>query len=170
MHELASGMLDPVVAAVEAIQVQRTRTPREPSMFSYRAGEDGYARSLNLYEGTSRICNITQSVGHCCAATMVGSLTPYGFWEKKTKVNDFIADMKRHWKQQQVFLDDNQSRLSLFNISGFYVLLSPETAGFDKALRNHPDIVKVHSFKNKRSGPRADYSFTNTIDLYFMEF
>jgi len=97
-------------------------------------------------------------------------LSPYGFWKNKTKVNAFIAEMKRHWKDQHVFFGPLSTRLSLFNISGFYVLLSPETIGFDQALREHKDIVKVHSFKNKRNGPREDYSFANTIDLYFMEF
>ena len=139
----------------------------EPS-FAYKAGDDGYTRGINVYdENGVQICHIAQSIGHCCAASTIGRLNVYGFWNKKTNVNRFIAEMRDHWLEQRVFRNEHGIGISIFNISGFYVLLSAETAGHDKALREHEDIVKVHSFKNKRNGPGYG---GHEISLYFMEF
>lgn len=138
--------------------------------FVYSAGEDGYTKGINICdEKGHRLCHLSQSIGHCCAASMIGSLSHYGFWNKPSNVKRFIAEMRSHWEEQRIFRNAENGGLSHFNISGFYVLLSVETEGFDKALREHKDIVKVHSFRNKRNGPSVG-DLGHEISLYFMEF
>ena len=153
-------MLETIVKPVKKVEPE----------FVFTAGEDGYTRGINICDETGhRVCHMSQSIGHCCAASMIGALSSYGFWNKPSNVNRFIAEMRRHWIEQENFRSKEGQGLSVFNISGFYVLLSVETAGHDKALRGHKDIVKVHSFKNKRGGP-AMGEFGHEISLYFMEF
>lgn len=155
------------VAAAKEVVVKKP-----PITFDYKAGEDSYMRVINVMDGTGHVVGkITSAPGHCCAAAILGTLSAYGFWTKKETVNAFVGEMKKHWRQERQFRPANSStNLSLFNISGFHVYLSPETRGFDQALREHPDIKLVHSFINKRtSGGGWPYQ-GNQIDLYYMEF
>jgi hypothetical protein len=144
---------------------------RKAPVFTFGKGEDGYTRGFNMYDETGhRLCHVTSSIGHCCAASTIGALSMYGFWNNTKKVDSFVKFFRKQWKEQALMRDKDGGAQHIFVVSGFYVLLSVETAGFDKALRNHPNIQKVHSFKNKRGGPRDDYTFNHTIDLYFLEF
>jgi hypothetical protein len=87
----------------------------------------------------------------------------------------FIDELKALWKADALLYTEKnpadqwsvKERITLFTCSGFYVLLSPENAMFTRALVAHPDLKKVHSFKNRRNGVNP---FANDIDLYFMEF
>jgi hypothetical protein len=152
-------------------RVRKIPKPKPEPMFKFGHGEDGYTKGFNMYDETGqRLCHITSSIGHCCAASTIGSLSQFGFWNDDKKVDAFVAFFRNKWEEQEMIRNADHTSLHLFIISGFYFLLSPETRNCDKALRNHPNIQKVHSFKNKRSGPRDDYSYCNTIDLYFLEF
>jgi len=128
----------------------------------------GYLREIVVKDGTQVICELEQAVGHCCGATMLSQLTYHGFWNDKQKVQMFIDDLKSKWKQADTFRDPTTTgALSCFTIAGFFVFLSVETAGHDKALREHPDLKKITSFRNKSNGPGIH---GNTISLYQMEF
>ena len=162
------GIAVPVVKRVRKVAAPK---PKAVPMFNFGPGEDGYTKGFNMYdEKGHKLCHITSSIGHCCAASTIGGLSMYGFWNYAKNVDAFIAFFRKQWKEQQLIRSKENYPQHVFVISGFYILLSPETCGHDKALRNHPNIQKVHSFKNKRGGPRDDYSFNNTIDLYFLEF
>ena len=138
------------------------------SPFTFNEGNDGYMKTIEMRDSKKqRLCLITQSIGHCCAASTIGALTSYGFWNVKKNVDSFIKEMKSLWKTESVFRSPEGKNLSLFNISGFYVFLSQETITFDKALRTHPDIKLIQTFVNRRGGPDSQ---GNTISLYFMEF
>ena len=142
-------------------------------------GSDMYSRLVSVQvENTGemakfskghQICTIEQGVGHCCAASMLGNLSCHGFWKDADKVESFLERLRNLWKKQDCFFSpDHRQQLSVFVISGFYVLLSPETESYDCALRNHPKIKKVHEFYSRRQGPNEELG--NLISLYFMEF
>jgi hypothetical protein len=157
---------------VKRIRKVAVRKPKAAPLFKFESGEDGYTKGFNVYDETGhRLCHVTSSIGHCCAASTIGSLSMYGFWDDDKKVDAFIAFFRKQWEEQELIRStENNNSLHVFIISGFYILLSQETQFSDKAIRNHPNVQKVHSFKNKRCGPRDDYSYQNTIDLYFLEF
>lgn len=160
-------MLDPVVTAVKAIQAKQAEA--KPS-FTYKEGIDGYTRGVDVMDGKGyRIAHLQQSVGHCCAASVLGSLSSYGFWNSKPKVNAFLKELKSAWEQQRHVRNAEGVSLTVFPISGFYVYLSCETSDYDVALRTHPKIKLVHEFRNKRNGPSAGDN-GHLISLYFMEF
>ena len=169
-----TGLFDPInPPGIPVPPVKRVRKvkPKPVPMFTFGHGEDGYTKGFYMYDETGhKLCHVTSSIGHCCAASTIGALSMYGFWNNPEKVDAFIAFFRKQWKEQGLIRNENKHSLHIFTISGFYVFLSPETINFDGALRNHPNIQKVHSFKNKRGGPQDDYSFNNTIDLYFLEF
>ena len=156
-------------APVKKVTVKKVEPP---VTFTYKPGDDSYMRVVAIKdEKGTFIANITQAPGHCCAASILGSLSAYGFWSKKATVNAFVEEMKKHWREEKCFTESaSYNRISLFNISGFYVYLSSETRTYDMGLREHPDIKLVHSFLNKRcAGGDSSYQ-GNQIDLYYMEF
>ena len=157
---------------LEVAAAKKVVVKKPPITFDYKAGEDSYMRVINVMDGTDHVVGkITSAPGHCCAAAILGTLSAYGFWTKKETVNAFVEEMKKHWRQERPFRSaDANNNLSLFNISGFHVYLSPETRTYDQALRVHPDIKLVHSFINKRTSGGDSSDQGNQIDLYYMEF
>jgi hypothetical protein len=143
--------------------------------FRLRSGVDGYMRTIEI--GITRandgmyipLCTVTNGVGHCCAASMIGNIRPYdNFWSNIARVDSFIKVFHDKWKAQEEMYDKKYERLSCFIISGFYVLLSDETRTFDAGIRDNPQFTKVHSFRNRRNG--YDHTTGNEISLYFINF
>lgn len=143
--------------------------------FRLHASVDGYIRTMEV--GITRpngdlfipLCTVTNGVGHCCAASMIGNIRSYGlWWNSVANVDAFIKIFHDKWRTQSELYDKKYERLSVFIISGFYVLLSNETHEYDAGIRNNPQFTKVHSFYNRRSGP--DYPAGNEISLYFINF
>lgn len=147
---------------------------------AFKKGEDNYTSFAAIMDKTwihpDKVqAVLQQGVGHCCAASMLCKLSSSGFWNDKAKVQMFIDELKDKWKTESLLYGEKDpnnkwaspERITLFTCSGFYVLLSPENYPHTKALVAHPDLKKVHSFKNRRLGINP---FANDIDLYFMEF
>jgi len=148
-------------------------------MFNITAGNEPYTRSIKVSsviegyssQGPKPICTIQNSVGHCCGMSMLGNLTPYGFWQREESVDAFMQHFKDKWavEYDSIFRDDSNNGLTLFDICGFHIALSRETAQYDQALRNYPGMTLVQVFRNNRGGP-ASKGEGHEISLYYLEF
>ena len=156
------------------MSIAKPEVKTNPDVLVTKQGVDVYQRTMDVgfateKHGFVRLCNVTNGIGHCCAASMIGNLTSYfGFWNSIEKVDKFLDFFRDKWEKQEEHIDDKYNRLSCFIISGFYVLLSPETYSYDAGIRKNPQFTKVHSFNNRKFGP--DHDDGNQIDLYFINF
>ena len=147
-------------------------------MFNLTASDDPYTRSFKVSsviegystQGPKPICTIQNSIGHCCGMSMLGCLTPYGFWQREESVAAFMQHFKDKWaSNNNIFRDEFGNCLTLFDVCGFHVALSRETENYDQALRNYPGMKLVQVFRNNRGGP-TDKGMGHEISLYYLEF